>query len=112
MIDTIAIMDTFCSELAQEAIREYYKELTPVQYLHGDKDDKGVFHKLYLCRHSENMRGSLVIAEHIPRNLNRSQLTRWLADMLRSLPVWPAITAAVDEAENDLMLEAERRSNK
>jgi len=110
MIDTIAIMDTFCSGLAQEAIREYYKDLSPVQYLHGDKDSEGVFHKLYLLRATKTMRGAVVVAEHLPHNLNRSQLTRWLADRLRSLPVWPAVSK--DAHENDLMLEAERRSNR
>jgi len=91
MIDTKALLDTYCSEVAARAVRAYYQELSPVQYLHGDKNDEGVFHKLYLCRATETMRGSIVIQEHIPRNLGRGQLTRWLADRLHSLPVWPAI---------------------
>ncbi len=92
MVDTKQVLDTYCSKMAAVAVKEYYKELSPVQYLEGVKDSDGVFKELAFYRDGHAPKEwHPVIQEHIPRNLNRSQLTRWLSERLSREPIWPVI---------------------
>jgi len=80
---------TQASDLSKEAIRRYMRN--PYQKLYATYGPGTVALSSEEDRLLEGV--ALVAAEHLPRHLDQTQLTRWLVDRLKSCPCLPAAGA-------------------
>lgn len=97
--DIETALHNYSRKLAESAVKQYSKQITPVMYLYGLKAGQGPFDdhsaigsytELQLSR--ERVRYfELVLCEHIPRDLNVVALQDWFLFRLRREPIIPVL---------------------